>query len=149
MAADLSLPCMQLRRFMGVIAAFTIVMVVGLFAAAPASAHSGHSHGLPPDQAIHVSVDPEVALALAELAGETSSTRDDAIPAKDGRPDRQPPCDGHCCTIGGMTCCSFIPASLQSITLASIIDVGLPGPADIRMDGLVPDSLLRPPRSFA
>lgn len=140
---------MLLRRFMGLLAAFTIVMVVGVLAADSASAHAGHSHGRTAAQAVDVSVDPEVALALAELAGEASSTRDGAVPANDGRPSRQPPCDGHCCTIGGMTCCSFIPAALQSITLVSIIDVGLPGPVDIRMDGLVPDSLLRPPRSFA
>lgn len=140
---------MLLRRFMGLLAAFAIVMIVGSFAAGQASAHNGHSHGRPAAQAADVSVDPEVALALAVLASEAGSAQHGAPAANHFGTDRKPPCDGHCCAMGGTTCCGFVPASLQSVVWVSIVDVGLAAIDEIRREGLDPASLLRPPRSFA
>lgn len=143
---------------MSVFAALTMIVVVGAYASGSALAHNGHSHG--PSVQAKVAADlssaDEVSLALAELAIADVS-RDDAMPAEriglveNGAPARNstPPCEGHCCTMGGMPCCGYLPDSLELMTLASLMDLGSLAPGDSIRDGLEPEFILRPPKSFA
>ncbi len=138
---------------MSVLAALTIIIVVGSYAVTPALAHNGHSHGA----AVSVNLDvdiytaDEVALALAELISTAQSARDGLAPTGTTGParDGKPPCDGHCCTMGGTPCCGYMPVGLQMKTWVSVIDLGSTALRDSVPDGLDPESILRPPKSFA
>jgi hypothetical protein len=143
---------MLLRRLMSVIAAVTIFTVVGSYALSPAHAHNGHSHGAAVSanlDAVILSVD-EIALALVESGVEESARGDVTTAGKSGLTGGgAPPCDGHCCAAGGTPCCGYVPVSLALMTWVTVIDLGSTAPVDSILDGLDPEFILRPPKSFA
>ena len=143
---------MLVRRTLSVILLLAVVLIAGTFASAPAMAHAGHSHSASQVGAGASSTTSDIDRALVEqmdfhaLMLNAESSPDPQLPV-DGQ---ERSCDGRCCALGVHACCGF--ASSAPVALASRPSAGnaptIP-PSDQVRDGLAPESLLRPPRSFA
>lgn len=156
-----------------VLLALAIATIAGVLAHAPALAHAGHVHGPAPTPSAPVVAVVVVDAALAQsesisaqsaayqsqdvddrLSGDIASALAEPEPdvplslAQDGPGSPSTgPCDGQCCTI--TACCAFAgPAALHAFVRPVTILVGSPRAGDRQVDGLEPDSLLRPPKSF-
>ena len=138
-------------RTLCVLVALAVITIAGAFASAPAMAHAGHSHAVP-IAAERASASDDVALALLELASPADLSRDAAPAAapEGGGQAGATPCEGHCCTISGSHCCGFAPPlALHTATSPIAIDARGPPASDHVRNGRNPNSLLRPPKSFA
>ena len=133
-----------LRRLVGAAA----VMMALLLASSAAYAHSGHGHGraaaVEPAGAVHAGVNAP--------AGETEPDSVREVSAKAATPSDFPtlkPCTGGCCSsASGHACCGFnipsvigeMPSGRHASQVFSALSLG---------DGLYPEALRKPPRSFA
>jgi hypothetical protein len=132
----------HLRSFVGA----TIVMIA-LFAASPAAyAHPGHGHAALPVASRNVVVD-------ALPARQTETDRVPKMWVKATTPYGIPPserCTGGCCTsASGHACCTFnLPAGIGESAPHGTYVAQVPSNPP-SADGINPEAVRKPPRSFA
>lgn len=130
----------HLRRFIGAV----IVTIAFLAASSVAEAHGGHDHAPSPES--RITRDAPVAFADANdtASAESVSVRMD-IPSGSGGGER---CLGGCCSSAHLCCIFNLPADINAILP---IDFGTSRMfvEPVFRDGLDPEALCKPPRSFA
>ena len=123
-----------------------IVMIALLGASSAANAHLGHGHAPAPEATAKVNVSAEL-----DAASESEPDRVTELGAKAAAPFGLPSkqrCMGGCCSgASGHACCGFnLPAGM-----GCPVPTGMAhgfGEPSLR-DGLAPEALRKPPRSFA
>ncbi len=132
---------LHLRRFIGAM----IVMIAFLAASSAVQAHGGHDH-----------VASAHAQASADQdAASVSSTARDAVNVatisarmETLHPVRGERCLGGCCSSAHICCAAYLPAGVSAIFP---VRFGASHPLfrSLLRDGLTPEGLRKPPRSFA
>jgi hypothetical protein len=134
----------HLTRFIGTV----IVMIAFLVASSAAQAHGGHDHAPSPESSASIAIDASIAVAAM---GDTAAPSVQEISERAGILSHSGignRCLGGCCSSAHICCVASLP---------TIVDPVLPiafGPSGacaepVLGDGLDPEALRRPPRSFA
>jgi hypothetical protein len=129
----------HLTRFIGTV----IVMIAFLVASSAAQAHGGHDHAASAESSASIAIDASIVVAAMGDTAAAPSVQEiserEGILLHSGTDSR---CLGGCCSSAHLCCVASLPTTVDPVFPV------LFGPS-VFGNGLDPEALRRPPRSFA